>query len=415
MYWLVLSVVLLIAVAALVASGRFLRETFVAGVDVLTTNPLQFSGTVSNLRSFGYDMEHWDTIAELIKSKNVQEKLSSSKSKSILADPYDASHVWKVYPKVLDGPKGYFVALVDVAKAIQLDCSYNFVGKRIGVIDRPDELFVKAIVKGFRLPPEKVHIEQVAVERWGRLEEELKRLDVIVCYLVPGSPFHKLLQSQELSVMGFGKLNADRIRLFYPYVTMEDVTLKTVLLDTPGSALRIMDRENTTSLPSMKMAFLKIVDIQEGFVTRLEFSEDAFDPSFRCFGDLSIEQKELCESKYDVMGNPKLLRTVWDRPCQKNEDCPFFKANKNYNNSRGGCDKDGFCEFPVGVKRVAYTQYDDKGPFAPFCYQCSDPDDPKCCEKQKGSWALVSPDYAFANDTRARKKAGFKINTVDTL
>ena len=59
-----------------------------------------------------------------------------------------------------------------------------------------------------------------------------------------------------------------------------------------------------------------------------------------------------CENLYDINGKKKNKIGVWDKPCKKNEECPFFKKNTNYENNFGGC-KDGYCEFPVGTTRIS--------------------------------------------------------------
>ena len=38
---------------------------------------------------------------------------------------------------------------------------------------------------------------------------------------------------------------------------------------------------------------------------------------------------------------------TWDKPCLRNEDCPFYKKNMNYPNNFGQC-INGFCEMPLG-------------------------------------------------------------------
>jgi len=114
-------------------------------------------------------------------------------------------------------------------------------------------------------------------------------------------------------------------------------------------------------------------------------------PEYQCIGDPTIKNKGLCNSVYDAMGRPKKNKTVWDRPCVSNTDCPFYQANKNYPNYRGGCDN-GYCEMPLGVKRVGFTLYDGK----PMCHGCP-LTNPSCCEKQE------NPDYAFELDFDERK------------
>jgi hypothetical protein len=235
---------------------------------------------------------------------------------------------------------------------------------------------------------------------------------MIVCYIVPGSPFHKLLQTQDISVMGMRNLDIERVRISYPYVVMEDVDLAKALYDVPGSALKIMAKEKDTTLATMRMQVLDLLQTQEAFVTRIDDDPDMYDPSFVCYGDMSIEQKGLCNSRYDVIGNPKKQDTFWDRPCSSNNDCPFYRANKNYPNERGGCLPDGKCELPVGVKRLSYRFFDASGVNAPFCYGCKDPDDPGCCEKQGKSWGMLSPDYVFPADTDERTKANMELTTI---
>lgn len=422
MPWSRLCFVFILLVVA-TSIGSLSRETFIdqqPSWDVLTTNPLQYSSWIASrrwkLRSFQYDVHTWKEQTGMLTNPTLLSKITENQNISIITDPYDASSIWKNNKRIATCPKGYFVLLFDIAKAIQVDCSYNFVGKSVGFFDRSDELFLRALLYGYRMPISAVKMEQIPINRWDQIAEELKRLDMIVCYIVPGSPFHKLLQTQDISVMGFKNLDINRVRLFYPYIQLEQVDLNTVLLDVPGSAMKIMNRARDTNLPSMSLQMIQLENnTTETFVTRIETDQEAIDPSFRCYGDESITSKTLCESKYDVIGLPKRVQTTWDRQCTKNTDCPFFQANKNYPNSRGGCNKDGFCEFPVGIKRIAYIKYDDTGVNAPFCYQCQQPSDPSCCKNQQNMVGLSSPDYAFPNDTNDRRKAGLTKITIGSL
>ena len=124
---------------------------------------------------------------------------------------------------------------------------------------------------------------------------------------------------------------------------------------------------------------------------------------FRCFGRSGFNESE-CRS-YDV--NRKTVG-VWDKQCEKNEECPFYKENKNYTNNRGGCIK-GNCELPVNLDVIGYRYYNNNQ--KPFCYNC-DIDNCKgencynCCEEQKDRIKypdLKSPDYMFINDYSDRK------------
>ena len=117
---------------------------------------------------------------------------------------------------------------------------------------------------------------------------------------------------------------------------------------------------------------------------------DDTDPRYICT-DISIKNKPLCLSQYDTAGNKKKTKEgIWDRPCDYDEECPFFQANKLYKNYRGGCN-DGYCEMPIGINRIAFRQFEGN----PVCHSCSNMD-PNCCENQE------YPDYAFILDEYER-------------
>jgi hypothetical protein len=100
----------------------------------------------------------------------------------------------------------------------------------------------------------------------------------------------------------------------------------------------------------------------------------------------------------------------WDIPCKEDTECPFYKANQNYDNKRGGCIK-GFCEMPVNVGGVGH-HFIDKN--KPLCYNCKKIGNNKdckglqcnqCCEEQKNRQLypeLATPDFAFKNDFTPR-------------
>jgi hypothetical protein len=118
-------------------------------------------------------------------------------------------------------------------------------------------------------------------------------------------------------------------------------------------------------------------------------NDDQFDPRYRCYDNPDIVSKGLCESLFDEQGRRKKKATYWDRPCETNEECPFYQANKTYKNYRGGC-IDGRCEMPIGIKQVAYRLYDKQS--KPMCHDCKNISQPYCCDQQE------SPNYAFSLD-----------------
>lgn len=117
---------------------------------------------------------------------------------------------------------------------------------------------------------------------------------------------------------------------------------------------------------------------------------------YKCFGKLEFSKKE-CESDTDLIGN-RVEPGIWDRMCVNNEDCPFYKANKNYPNEFGKCTPDGNCEFPKGIKRLGYRKYLKSS--MPLCYNCKNEkgnlEIGYCCNTQK------NPDYFFENDLPVR-------------
>ena len=122
---------------------------------------------------------------------------------------------------------------------------------------------------------------------------------------------------------------------------------------------------------------------------------EPYDHLFRCYGKKSID-KYNCENSYDVNGKKLKSIGVWDRPCVSNEDCPFYKKNKNYDNEFGGC-KEGVCEFPIGAINISPRKARNLDIM--LCHNCLKKSN--CCQEQfnkKLYPKLMSPDYAFKND-----------------
>lgn len=119
---------------------------------------------------------------------------------------------------------------------------------------------------------------------------------------------------------------------------------------------------------------------------------------FVCYGDPYAINKGLCQSKLDETGNLKKAPTFWDKPCEKNDECPFFQKNDRYPNYRGGCN-DGFCEFPLGVQRFSWRKYNPET--LPICRGCP-PDNLRCCGSKKPNGEL-NTDYVFELDFHERR------------
>lgn len=128
--------------------------------------------------------------------------------------------------------------------------------------------------------------------------------------------------------------------------------------------------------------------------------------NYECINKPQIKTKGLCESEYTENNILKNNMDIWDKRCVYNTDCPFYQKNKNYKNYFGGC-LDGYCQMPIGVKRIGYIKYDKNT--KPLCYNCiitnEKMNNNDCCFDQLNKKLypnLISPDYAFELDQYER-------------
>ena len=138
---------------------------------------------------------------------------------------------------------------------------------------------------------------------------------------------------------------------------------------------------------------------------RYQIAKGIDESKYKCFF-----KKGFTENTCKAYSFEKKTVGLYDKPCNKNTECPFYKKNKNYPNSRGGCIK-GFCEMPKNIKIAGYKSYFMNK--KPFCYNCNIPNCIgekcyTCCEDQKDRRKypkLKSPDYIFSNDHLERNKS----------
>jgi hypothetical protein len=150
----------------------------------------------------------------------------------------------------------------------------------------------------------------------------------------------------------------------------------------------------------------------------------------KCFKPYDESYPDSKTSNACLSVDPNLRKTgVWDKECTRNDECPFFKANKNYPNNFGGC-IDGFCQLPVGMTKIGYKHY---GKEKPLCYncnlktevmtadgtikiedrQCSGVECNKCCDIQHDRKIypnLKSPDFVFDGDQTERERYSNLLN-----
>jgi hypothetical protein len=124
---------------------------------------------------------------------------------------------------------------------------------------------------------------------------------------------------------------------------------------------------------------------------------------YKCYGMLSYlrPNKNECEAEYDPAGRPNKEIGVWDKECRKDDECPFYKANKNYPNNFGGCIQ-GKCQMPDGITQVSPFKYRNEK--NALCYRCKE-GNLTCCDEQKDNKKypqLKSPDYKFEGDELLR-------------
>ena len=144
----------------------------------------------------------------------------------------------------------------------------------------------------------------------------------------------------------------------------------------------------------------------------MNIAKDQHFNTHRCYGLVNGKNQELPQYKNPIFCksyHPEINQNgIWDSPCQVDNDCPFYQANKNYTNEFGKCDKDsGSCEMPLGVIPIGFTKY---GKIEPNCYNCDiTSKDSKCCGTQmeaikKGNVKYNTPDYIFNNDESIRRQ-----------
>ena len=119
----------------------------------------------------------------------------------------------------------------------------------------------------------------------------------------------------------------------------------------------------------------------------------------RCYGKSEFNKMD-CEKKFDSFGKPLNIFGIWDKPCVTNQECPFYKANKNFTNSLGGCINNR-CQMPLGIETKGPTRH--KPIKLAVCGNCKI--GVNCCEEQQDTKKypnLKSPDYRFQDDSKLR-------------
>ena len=320
---------------------------------------------------------------------------------------------------------GIFICMSPTRFGIE-QCIWDFTNKVVAYVYMSDYIFIQALIKAYRQNIKNIRLRKIKLED---LNSTNKQFDYLFTYVVIGSEYMEKLKYSKYFISGLKDMDISRIKAFYPVIKANYESVRFYFnKDTEDTTYDLYLNNDKMLLPIMNY---DIVDNIENFITRLEMPKDyleAIDESYEgssssgnsgnygCYGNNKIVNKFECDSYYTKEGNPKDYYSIWDKKCATNEECPYYKKNTRYENSRGGCIK-GNCEFPVGVKKIGYTKYNDEEYNRALCYNCQDTTDLNCCanikEFQDKNGVGINNDYVFENDTEDRNKNN--LNTIISL
>ena len=326
---------------------------------------------------------------------------------------------------------GIFVCLSPTRFGIE-QCIWDFTNKVVAYVYMSDYLFIQALIKAYRQDIKSIRLRKIKLED---LKMSYKQFDYLITYVVIGSEYMAILKYSKYFISGLKDMDISRIKAFYPVIKANYESVRFYFNKDTENTEDTEDTRDTTydlylSKDKMLLPIMNydIVNNIENFITRLEMPKDYLEVidesyggntefgssgSYGCYGNNKIVNKFECDSYYTKEGNPKDYYSIWDKKCATNEECPYYKKNTRYENSRGGC-INGNCEFPVGVKKIGYTKYNDEEYNRPLCYNCQDTTDLNCCanikEFQDKNGIGINNDYVFENDTEDRK-----LNNLNTI
>ena len=202
------------------------------------------------------------------------------------------------------------------------------------------------------------------------------------------------------------------------YIEFSDFTDKNYKLDRYGVHLSL-SADNPTTVSNKYICSYKNKTQQfvDDYYENIENISIQNNIQSRCFfKDTDTKDKCVSFTEDDGIG-------IWDTKCTYDSECPFFKRNKNYPNSRGGCNKEkGTCEMPINITLLGYKEYDESTTSKAICHGCK----PRathdtlgcnmCCEEQKDKSRypyLKSPDYSFPGDFLERYKYKDSLEKMD--
>jgi galactitol-specific phosphotransferase system IIB component len=421
-----------------------------------------------------------DTIKVAINTP-IYDALRAQTNLQVLIDPYINYYVLNNKASAAnaanaanDYKEGIFVCLSHKLLREE-DCIWDIKGKVIAYLFMSDYLFIQALIKGYNIDINDVYIKKITFADFANTN---KIFDFLFTYMVIDSEYMNFICGQRYYINGIKDVDIHRLKAYYPFIKENYNTVEYYYKNSKKANIDLEDllnkddsKNNDVYVSSVKSLLpimsYSIVSSVENFITRLEMPEDYLEAAkedyyasdardtsvssnkkgggtkgatsggyYGCYGNSEIKGKFECDSYYNIDGTPKTYYSLWDKRCAVNEDCPYYKANTNYPNNRGGCINGGFCEFPVGVKRLGFTKYSNKNLNKPLCYNnevagagatdatakdaagagatdTTDANKVAGADTVDATDAKKKPDYVFENDFNERVK--HNLNTIITL
>jgi hypothetical protein len=399
----------------------------VSGQHIIVSNE-NLANIIDNLKKT--NRLNCDTIKVAINTL-IYDALRGQNNLQLLIDPYINYYILNNKAPATEYKEGIFVCLSHKILREE-DCIWDIKGKVVAYLFMSDYLFIQALIKGYNLDINDVYLKKITFADFANTN---KIFDYLFTYMVIDSEYMNFICGKRYYINGIKDVDINRLKAYYPFIKENYNTVKYYYSNSKKANIDLEDltnkddsKNNDVYVSSVKSLLpimsYNIVSSIENFITRLEMPEDYLEAVkedyytsvtssgsggssgyYGCYGNSEIKSKFECDSYYNIDGTPKTYYSLWDKRCAVNEDCPYYKANANYPNNRGGCIEGGFCEFPVGVKRLGFTKYNDKNLDTPLCYNCNE---------EAGAGAVAKkPDYVFENDFNDRVK--YNLNTIISL
>ena len=433
MYLLYISLIVTLIIASIILINCIFiipvcnNENFVNNPIIITDNFLNIKGKGENISSDKYiiiESKYLATVIDNIKKTNILDKntvgistIPNNSNLQLLVDPYINYYILKNKAETSNYKEGIFVWVSNNILREE-DCIWALYGKVVAYIYMSDYLFIQALIKGYNLDVNNIYLKRIKIED---LKNTNKIFDYLFTYMVFDSEYMHYICNQKYYINGLKDVDINRIKAYYPFIKENYNTVKYYYNKSKETNENMNNKTNNEIYLSSDNSLLPIMSYNiissvENFITRLDMPEDyleavkeKYDVSdkgghYGCYGNNNIINKFECDSYYNIDGTPKKYYSLWDKKCSTDIECPYYKSNNNYPNNRGGCINNGFCEFPVGVKRLGFNKYIDTGLNKPLCYNCEN-------DENAGINKLV--DYVFEDDFNERKKNN--LNTIISL